>query len=72
MSGMFEGSESGIGKFFGGKLPGMMGGFGEVAGGALSGGISMAIEIGLQVISKLIASWWDREGKTNTGNGGIS
>ena len=63
VSSSFADAESGIGKFFGGKLPGMMGGFGEIAGGALSGGISIAVQVGLELLTKWISSWWDRTGK---------
>ena len=54
MSGIIDSTESGIGKFFSGKLPGMMGGFGEMAGGALTGGMLIAIDVGLDLLTKFI------------------
>ena len=45
------------------SVPGIMGQLGNLAGGALSGGIAIAVQVGLSALSKWIDGWWKSQEK---------
>ena len=46
-----------------GAWPGIMGQLGNLAGGALSGGIAIAVQVGLSALSRWIDGWWKSQEK---------